>query len=428
MDYQLNTSNNMIDPTKYGVPIQQGGTKIDISKYGSPVTSTKTPINQGENAKLQKDAKYLNSPIGLTIETTKGTIGSLLSTAAKFIKSAAVSPIDLGRGVMGKQPLQVGSIQSDFSNKLSQPQYQSGLGMAQAGAEAVTDTALGALDVLSIGKGLTKLKNTQTTKWLQNTPDTLSSMEEKAASLEGRVKTTLGGSKKILPSETEKRATKLLKGKVTSSVTKNPQIIQKEIAKRGAGVESYLAKNAKVVTAKEQADMFSAARTTMEKYATKTELKAYDEQMKTFTKQLVGRGGYTTDNFYKALKEFEQNVTRNLPKGKVALIGDNLGQGSARIRAAQDIRTVVRDMIGQKHPEFKGKMFDLASLYDVLDTALTKSRQLSGNAFSRFADNNPLTTGAIKYGATIGTGALITKSLLNKNSQSFSSLNSIGNE
>jgi len=108
-------------------------------------------------------------------------------------------------------------------------------------------------------------------------------------------------------------------------------------------------------------------------------------------------------------------------------LGDNLGQGSARIRAAQDVRAVVRDLIGKKHPEFKGKMFDLASLYDVLDTALTKSRQLDGTTISRFTKNHPLVTGAAKYGTAIGAGALVTKKLMGGNGKSFSEINSTGN-
>lgn len=416
----------MIDPTKYGVPIQENqDNKIDVSKYGTPVTPTKTPINQAENLKLQKDAKYLNSPVGLTIETTKGAIGSLLGTAAKFIKSAALSPVDITRGAMGKPPVNVGTIQSQFANKLNQPQYQGGLGVAQAGAEAVTDTALGALDVLGIGKGLTKLKNTQTTKWLQNTPETLTKAEEKIASLEGRVKTTLGGSKKILPSATEKRASQILKGKITSNVTKNPQIIQQEIAKRGAEAEKYLAQIPTKVTAAEQASLFANKRKAVEKVLDKSQLKAFDEQWKMFQKQLPGRGGYTTENFYKALKDYETNVASNLSRGKMALI-DPTGVASAKIQGAKAVREIVRDLISSKHLGFKNKMYDLASLYDVLDTALTKSRQLTGSTLARFAENNPVLT-KLGVGGAIAGGAYLLGKNNSSGGQTFSSINSLGN-
>jgi len=56
-------------------------------------------------------------------------------------------------------------------------------------------------------------------------------------------------------------------------------------------------------------------------------------------------------------------------------------------------------------------MFDLASLYDVLDTALTKSRQLEGNTLSRFTAKNPVVSSALKYGAGVGTAIIAGKKL-----------------
>lgn len=367
MDYKLDIYNNMAtDFSKYGTPVETGKFygSIDVAKYGTPATPTPMPVAK------------------------KTTLGSKIKSG---LKSELKKSYIFGSG---KAP----SIKEQIDYGMS----------AVAGF-----TGGGALKNIA--------QKAKTLSALKNTTETLSKFEENTASLAGRIKSRLG-KKIVLPSETEKRAAEMLEGKI-KSITKNPAIIKGEIAKKGAEVESYLVKNKLPITAQEQAEMFSKARQSMEKYATKTELKAYDEQMRTFLKQLPGRGGYTTDNFYKALKEFEENVTMNLKKGKTALIGDSQGIGSARIRAAQDIRKVVRDMIGQKHPEFKGKMFDLASLYDVLDTALAKSRQFDVSKARTFL------TGALKTGGAVAGTYLLGKKLLGGGSnQSFSSINTIGNE
>ena len=393
-----------IDLSKYGTPIEDNKGfigKEQLSKYGTPATPATPAVTPKGESGLRGFATGFAKG-GLEGVKFLGQVGTYLGN-----KAGLGLPREYGSG-------------SEFTKKLFSEENLK----AKSGAEKLGKVAEFAAEVFVPGLSAKKgIQSARTLNYLKNTPETLTALEEKAASLVGRVKTTLGGSKTVLASETEKRAAQILNGKVSGSVTKNPQIIDKEIARRGQEVENFLTKNAKTVSAQEQADMFSRARATMEKYATKTELKAYDEQMRTFLKQIPGRGGYTTDNFYKALKEFEQNVTRNLPKGKQALLGDSQGIGSARIRAAQDIRRVVRDMIGQKHPEFKGKMFDLASLYDVLDTALTKSRQFDTTGIRKFFNS------ATKIGATGGATYLLGKKLLGGNSgQSFSDINTIGNQ
>ncbi len=408
----------MIDVTKYGgEPIEETKDKfygkIDVEKYGGTPATVKSTISTkiGEKGMGGFATGFTKSLLGGAV----GTARLLQGAGQRIIAGATGQKYADVKAKTGFTSLKEGSEEAKAIDEILKRR-----GSAEktgAFAEQVAEVFLPGMLV----KKAIKIANT--TKYLKNTPKTLTSFEEKTASLEGRIKTSLG-KKIILPSTTEKRAATLLKGKISSNVTKNPLIIQKEIAKRGQEVENFLVKNAKPVTAQEQANMFNIARKSMEKYATKTELKAYDEQMKTFTKHIVGKGGFTTDNFYKALKEFETNVTSNLSKGKVALIGDSSGIGSARIRAAQDVRKVVRDMIGQKHPEFKGKMFDLASLYDVLDTAFAKSRQFDISKTRKFIGN------VAKYG---GGGAIlygVGKKLLSGGSggQSLSSINTIGNE
>lgn len=225
------------------------------------------------------------------------------------------------------------------------------------------------------------------------TEDTMTRSERKQAIEEGRQTTTKLGGVEYAPSKVEQKAAEIMNGKLTNNAAKNVPIIKKEIATRGAEAEAYLAKNPIKISAQEQADMFANTRKAAEKDMTESELKAYDEQMKLFLKQLPGRGGYNTENFYKGLKDYESNVADHFARGKEALL-DPTGAASAKLRAASDIRTVVRDAIAQRHPEFKGKMFDLASLYDAKSNIITKALNIKGNAITRTL-KNPYVKGAL---------------------------------
>lgn len=211
---------------------------------------------------------------------------------------------------------------------------------------------------------------------------------------------------KVIPSATEKRAGEILKGKTYGNPVKTQSAIKDEVATRGKEAETYLEKESTKITNKEDFDAFQSARSSSEKYMTPAEAGAYDEQIGVFQKILkgyTGEGGYNTANYYKALKEYESQVTANLPKGKDALL---VPGGSARIQGAKDIRTVVRDMIGEKNPEFKGKMFDLASLYDAMDNVSVRVAEKAKNS-TTFAKRHPIITKGTKYGAeAVGAGLL----------------------
>lgn len=235
------------------------------------------------------------------------------------------------------------------------------------------------------------------TKLLQSSAETMTKREQEyAAGTEKRFIPTITGGGKFAASDTEQRAGELLAGKLSTNPVKNIPIIQKEIASQGKGAEEYLVQNAKPITNAEDYTMFQQQRIESEKYMTPPAVKAYDEQISVFQKVLRDFGEYNTANYYKALKDFETNVTAHLPKGKEALLDEG---GSARLQAAKDVRSIVRDMIGQKNPEFKDKMFDLASLYDARDTNITKA--LKKPSFAKtFAREHPFITAA--GGATAG--------------------------
>lgn len=241
------------------------------------------------------------------------------------------------------------------------------------------------------------------TKRIASSAETMTKGERELAVKEGRM-TPIGTYK---PSATETRAGEIMKGKTYSNPVKTLKSIQDEISTRGAEAEKYLEQSGTRVTNKEDYQAFNAVKNSSKKYMTPAEATAYEEQIGVFQrilKDYVKGDGYSTSNYYKALKDYESQVTANIPKGREALLAPG---GSARLQAAKDVRTVVRNMIGSKNPEFKPKMFDLASLYDAVDNVAAKAE--TGGA--KWTTRHPIATGATKYGLGILGAEQIKKEL-----------------
>lgn len=251
---------------------------------------------------------------------------------------------------------------------------------------------------------------------LRPTEETMTPTMKKEAIAEGRqtIKNTkLGGTVvDYTPTPEIKRASELLQDKniLPNPVTAKdaPNVIlaktNSAISRLGGDAEKYLESNPVKITNEEDAKMFSGMVQNAEKSSTKTELDAYKEQIQLFQKQLQGRsGGYTTANYYKALKAYEENVAAKLPRGKDALI-DPTGVANAKVQAAADIRKAVRDMIGSKHKDFQPKMYDLASLYEARDAAIQNASKVkSESAF----DKHPLVKDIVKKGAITAGGTIV---------------------
>lgn len=283
-----------------------------------------------------------------------------------------------------------------------------GLELADQGAKKVIDTAGQAGERMGIAKEpiVEAPKPKPVIDALQQTEETMTPTQKKAAVDEGRQVITdkkLGDTKvEYKPTPEIERANTLLEGKVKPDDTPNvvTEKIKGEIKTKGGEAEKYLESNAQPITNKEHYDMFDTLRKDVEKTSTETELKAYDEQIKLFSKQLPGRGSYDTSTYYKALKDWESNIADKLPRGKDAIL-DPTGVASAKIRAAADIRKAVRDTIGDKHPEFKPKMYDLASLYDAKDLAIQNASKVKSQTFF---EKHPTAKKVLK-GAAIVAGA-----------------------
>lgn len=212
-------------------------------------------------------------------------------------------------------------------------------------------------------------------KAVSSTAKTMTKGEQTAATEEGRLVPTMTGAGKFTPSTTEQNAGQLLSGKVGSNPIKNVPVIQDEIATKGREAEQFLGQNGRPVTPDEADQAFQNAKEKASRYLAPEQQKNYDHTIEQFKAELKDVAGtdpiaQNTGTYYKALKNFEQNVTARLRQGNEALLTDS---GSAQLQAAKDVRNTVRDIIGEKHPEFKQQMYDLASLYDAKDNVIAKA-------------------------------------------------------
>ncbi len=342
-----------------------------------------TPLTEfasGQGGDAQQHAlgagKQLLSDISSAGAQNAGPVGkAMLANAPAFAKD-----IQAAQGAM--QPTTPAQQQGAAETSLAEAAIPIGAASESGLLSKIADK-LGISDFLS-------------SKRVAATADVLT---KKELEVPGRV----AASGKIIPSATEARAGALMKGKTSINPVKTQAAIAEDIATRGKEAETYLKAENTPITNKEDYDAFQAIRSSSSKYMTPAEQKAYDEQIGVFQGILKGKGEYNTANYYEALKEYESQVTANLPKGKDALL---VPGGSARIQAAKDVRSVVRNMIGEKNPAFKGKMYDLASLYDAQDNVSARVAEKAKQS-TTFAKRHPVITKGAKYGAEAAIGGAV---------------------
>lgn len=357
--------------------------------------------------------------------------GTMANDALRFGQSAINAPGDIISGLEGKGPDTstlpnlTGEGQQTFQGEFASktiPAVVAGTESPLAATAKTTGGILGgALNFLGFGAGgkaaaevapkvvkeaTTAAKSAKESMGVKLSTSRLSASADIMTKKELEVPGRVAPSGKVIPSATEIRAGEIMKGKTYANPVKTQAAIKNEIASRGTEAEDYLGKSGVKISNKEDYDAFQSVKSNAETYMTPTETKIYDEQVGVFQKILknvIGDSGYTTASYYKALKDFETNVTANIPKGTEAL---RIEGGAAKLQASKDVRSVVRDMIGRKNPEFKGKMFDLASLYDSLDNV---SARVAGKAkgSTTWSGRNPIKT---KIG--LGVGAIVGDKIL----------------
>ena len=311
-----------------------------------------------------------------------------------------------------------------------------GAGAAKEGAVAGTEAAMGAVkdavapatdaaqSVVDTVKGaatrtVTPEANTKAiTNLLTEQEDTATAGMKKGAIDEGRKTVTKGKlgqtSVDFTPTAQAERVAPILHEAGVNAAKDTPDVVLKKInstiATRGQEAETYLAKNPEKITAQEQKDLLDNLKTDAQAKDERPAVHAaYDAMMKNFTSRIVGKGGFTTDNYYKALKSWESDIGDSLPSGKEALL-DSSGVASARVRAAADIRKSVRDLIGEKNPEFQSRMQDLSALYEAKGMA---KHNLYKTGTKTLSQTYPKTAKVLKGAALVGAGALLAPEVKN---------------
>lgn len=391
-------------PSQSSFSIDQRGTMpkklSDINQSQAALAQSQSTLDTIRKTAFQSPLQNIASGNpGNNVEVAKGALKQGVSDLSM---AGAQNAGPVGAAMLKNAPAFAGKINSfNQAVKPSNPLQSQGAmstSIAEGAIPMGAAKSTGVFSKISEATGLSKYLSGRATKKateaLQSTAETMTKGEREAAISEGRLKPTSTGGGKYEASQTEQRAGEILSNKIGKNPVKNVPTIQNEIATRGKEAETYLEKNIQKISNEEDFSAFAKKRAEIEKYSTPAELNKYDETINLFQKVLKSRGEYNTANYYKALKEFESNVTRNIPKGKEALLVEG---GSARLQAAKDVRSVVRDMIKGKNPEFGPQMYDLASLYDSLDNVIAKAEQINKSGLKEFAKRHPYITGAATF-------------------------------
>lgn len=387
---------------------------------GSTLSPDRSATLLGHATSLQEKmlgGQVFTSPLqniaaGRGADNLQSAIGAGKQGLVDFASAGAQNSGPIGKAMLAHAPAFSQDIQG--LNKATQPSnvmQQQGAAQTQL-AEAAPGIAeipgaiknVGELVASPLKDFLSDWNVSRATNAIASTAKTMTKGEQTAATEEGRLTSTITGAGKFTPSTTEQNAGQLLSGKVGSNPIKNVPIIQDEIAAKGREAEQFLGQNGRPVTPDEADQAFQTAKEKASRYLAPEQQKNYDhtiEQFKAELKDIAGTDpiAQNTGTYYKALKNFEQNVTSRLRQGNEALLSDS---GSAQLQAAKDVRNTVRDIIGEKHPEFKKQMYDLASLYDAKDNVITKAV-----ARDTFQKAHPVISKGLKYGAeAVGAGAV----------------------
>lgn len=282
---------------------------------------------------------------------------------------------------------------------------------AKAGATVIKDTVATA-QATKLANAAAK-NQSGVVDLLKQDAETMTPTMKKSAVDEGRqlIKNTkLGGTQvDFAPTKEVERASSVLTDPTVmrSPITPKdaPNVVYAKvktaISQKGAQAEKFLEDNPVYVSNEEHGKIFADMKATAERTSTETEMKAYDEQLNLFQKQLEDQSGKTgtlnTSDYYRALKNYEENVASKMARGKDALL-DPTGVASAKVNAASDIRTAIRDMLNARHPEFKDKMDDLMSLYHVKDNTLFNASKIKSQTLF---EKHPKVTRALKAGTAL---------------------------
>lgn len=408
------------------------------AKYGKPPVSVNAPTGPSD-LETAWGIKPEPSLMDTIKSRTSAAIEDPKGAATGFVKGAGRTALDVA-GLMGKGFEAAGVPEGTFitpsDEKMARAEErfapsseaETAGGNLETAAEFASvgkDIAIGGAKLL--GKGLAKtgeylaekgaVKNAnKITDLINPTEDMLTSTQKKSAITEGRqlIKgNKLGGTDvSYTPTEETQRAANLLSDIVKPNDKANVVFakIGSKISTLGAQAEKYLSDAGTVIDAGNHRKAFNTLIDSAKENLAPSALKHYNDEIKLFANQLPNpkNGVISSADYYKALKKWEQNVAENIPKGKDAII-DPTGIGSARIHAAADIRKMARDLIADSSPEFKERMYDLASLFEAKGNALQiAAKQGSKSLIKKY----PKTAGVVGAAASAALGGGVVGSIL----------------
>lgn len=465
---------NTVDPnwTAQPIPFRQPNlsqSSANLSHANETWLNTKVDQQQAEKdaAQAKQSADEANSASGLTKETVKGSINTLVTPAAKFIKSAVATPIDMVRSLFGKKPIDLGGVDANGNpittiqqdaDTATQDVMAGDKSPIQATAELTGSTVAGAADVLGAGEGLSRAagivdpllgkitrEGVDLTAGKKFLSDSVSDTKNIGKDIQNPFKkdalkqTIKDVSPRLTPKEAESVSTK------TSRFTKKISVVPEQSTLDTATKVNKYIKSGKTFSEKAtladkgisaEAESLKAQIKGVDHPVPKRELIsalskterpvliASDRTMNTaFTNvlkkatEIINKMDGTISGTLDGRKAFDEFVSKQFP---------NLYESDTMTpmrTAIKDLRSTWNDFTEAQLPDdvkFKDSLDTQSKLFDARDTlrekaargAPTRQGEIGTNRFQRYAEAHPKTTKALKYvggvaATSVGVGEVV---------------------
>lgn len=416
-----------------------------IRKVGT--TNTGLPVMEYLDKTTGKYVPESEASLGLRLKSAGSKLAeTFIDPAAKLIASGVRAPVDVIRGLVGKDPLQntdvlpsgmtSKSIQAGFAEKV--PKVISGeMTPLEATAGAVGETVGGAVDVLGAG-GLVEKAGTKIATLAEQALETrrLASLTNNFSTSINEAKNVLNPSKYYSPSEksialqkgnveisgkgpftkekiiqpttqqTETIAELVNNGKVSSKnlPSQNIQAIQQESRAIDAGIDELVSRpelnkpyNGNTI-AKVYDNVFNSAKKELVFVPDSTEQKAYQAVIDV-AKEEIAKQSFNMAGLRKGIKAFNVRMQRIL--GSDIYSGASESVGNARVTAAKDVRTALNNFLAdnleaprgtiQGGELYKSQIKKEAQLLNAVDEiAYRASKTVGKSTIQQFIKKHPV--------------------------------------
>lgn len=396
-----------------------------------------------EGQQMQKEAAEANSPGGIFKNTLKAIPGqlanALVKQPARFVTSAAAAPIDIARGVQGKQPLDtklpfVGeSFQSQAAREQGEivegqrPLYHALKPFAQvplAGAEVLAAPAAarslksGVSAVGSFASRRADKKTLEFARELTSRPVTKKVAEDAVSrGSEGYKAPGLFRAGSIKPTAQDDRVADAVMPYVDKSkpVQENIDNLHRAVSEMDMGVQNMIADNkvpfneaqlrTQLKAAKEESRLLFAGDNAAEK--------AYDAVTDEFVR-FVNQGKKDTAGLFQARKAFDSYMKGKLPNAfKKDATGQFLDPRDAiRTNALLDVRRAANEYIASQLPAnnpYRSTLKKESYILDAIGRIATKNAGvINKNKIQLYTQKHPILKWLVGAGAlaTLGGGGI----------------------